>query len=120
MVKRFVAQFNAHLSSGSRGPVRVVGSLKTDNAGEYLSREFTQFLDDEGIAHTTCPPHVHQLNGVAERARRSIMDQVRSQLRVSNLSRDMWAFAAQHSVDIINRTSGPPDTEESSYELLTE
>jgi len=55
-----------------------VGQLHIDNAGEFLSNEFNEFLDEESITRTTCPPHVHQLNGVAERSIRSIMEVVRS------------------------------------------
>ena len=49
-------------------------NIKCDNAGEFLSREFKKMLTDKGIHQTTCPPHVHQLNGVAERAIRSLME----------------------------------------------
>ena len=77
-VKRFTTTFNAYASVGKETPVRIVGALHSDNAGEFLSHEFKEFLDEEGIAHTTCPPHVHSLNGVAERAIRSIMEVVRS------------------------------------------
>ena len=52
---------------GRRKPKRVVGTLRTYNAGEFLSHEFSEFLDSQLIAHTTCPPHIHELNGVAER-----------------------------------------------------
>jgi len=61
-ISKFVAKFNAHASKHASSPVRVVGSLHTDNAGEFLSTEFKYFLDEASIDHTTCPPHVHQLN----------------------------------------------------------
>ena len=48
-------------------PVKVV-NIKCDNAGEFLSHEFRKMLINKGIHQTTCPPHVHQLHGVAERA----------------------------------------------------
>ena len=61
----FVAQFNHAASSKSVTSVRMVGQhLHMNNAGEFLSREFKDFLDEELISQTTCPPHVHQLNGV--------------------------------------------------------
>ena len=72
-VRTFIASMNAHASSRSTSPLRIVGSLHTDNAGEFLSRQFTELLDTELVSQTTCPPHVHQLNGVAERAIQSIM-----------------------------------------------
>ena len=57
--------------AAARGsPVKVV-NIKCDNAGEFLSREFRKMLTEKGIHQTTCPSHVHQLNGVAERAIRA-------------------------------------------------
>ena len=64
-VQQFVASFNAFASQGKSQPVRIVGSLKCDNAGEFTSRAFQEFLDTETIEQTTCPPHVHSLNGVS-------------------------------------------------------
>ena len=58
-------------------------NVKCDNAGEFLSREFRKMFTDKGIHQTTCPPLVHhagQLNGVAERAICSVMEQVRVNL----------------------------------------
>ena len=115
----FVAQFNHAASSKSVSPIRVVGHLHMDNAGEFLSREFKDFLDEELISQTTCPPHVHQLNGVAERAIRSIMDQTRAHLVSSALPVSFWPHIVQHAVDVLNRTTGPPDSAETSFQSLT-
>ena len=57
-IKRFVAFFNAAASTGKPEPVRVVGSLRTDNAGEFLSHAMAEYLAESSIDHTTCPPHV--------------------------------------------------------------
>eukprot|EP00965_Chrysotila_dentata_P026982 895554-Pleurochrysis_carterae.AAC.1 len=67
-----MASFSALLNKRSNRPSHVIGPLHSDNAGEFLSREFSDFLALRGVHNTTCPPHVHQLNGVAERAIRSI------------------------------------------------
>ena len=115
----FVAQFNHAASSKSVSPIRVVGHLHMDNAGEFLSREFKEFLDEELISQSTCPPHVHQLNGVAERAIRSIMDQTRAHLVASALPVSFWPHIVQHAVDVLNRTTGPPDSTETSFQSLT-
>ena len=115
----FVAQFNHAASTKSVTPVRVVGHLHMDNAGEFLSREFKDFLDEELISQTTCPPHVHQLNGVAERAIRSIMEQTRAHLVASALPVSFWPHIVQHAVDVLNRTTGPPDSTETSFQSMT-
>ena len=119
-VQQFVASFNAYASLGKTQPVRIVGSLKSDNAGEFLSRNFQEFLDAETISQSTCPPHVHSLNGVAERTIRSIMEQVRSNLVASNSPISFWNFAADHAVDVLNRTTGAPGQDASSFELMTD
>ena len=121
-VRSFIASMNAHASSKSPAPVRIVGSLHTDNAGEFLSRKFTELLDTELVAQTTCPPHVHALNGVAERAISSILTLTRSYLTAGNVAPSHWTHAVEMAVDVLNRTSGPAADGASgptSYELLT-
>ena len=121
-VSKFLASLNAHASSKSASPVRVVGSLHTDNAGEFLSRQFTVLLDTKLVAQTTCPPHVHALNGVAERAIGSVLSLTRSYLTAGNISSSHWTHAVQMAVDVLNRTTGPPGGAAdgpTSYELLT-
>ena len=117
-IREYVAAFNRLAARGGM-PIQRVGALHTDNAGEFISGEFTEWLDDNGIAATTCPPHVHALNGVAERAIRSIMECARSCLVASNLPPSFWPYVAEHACDIINRTTGPPDADMTSWEALT-
>ena len=62
---------------------------------------------------------MHSLNGVAERAIRSIMEHVRSDLVARNAPIGFWTHASEHVVDILNRTTGPPNSNVSSYESLT-
>jgi len=49
-VRTFVAKVNSYGSLGKPEPVRVVGTLHTDNAGGFLSKEFGEFLDEELMA----------------------------------------------------------------------
>ncbi|EOY08987.1 Uncharacterized protein TCM_024324 [Theobroma cacao] len=51
-----------------------IKTLRTDNGGEYTSNEFTQFLNQQGIAHQLTAPYTHQQNGVSERKNRIVMD----------------------------------------------
>ena len=60
-------------------------------------------------------------NGVAERATRSTIEQVqvRVNLDASNLPVSFWAYyAAQRGVDVLNRTTGPPDSNLTSCEVM--
>ena len=96
----------------------MVGALHTDNAGELVSREFQELMDHESIDHTTSPPHVHQLNGVAERSIRSVSELARSYLVSGHVPAKFWPFAFDMAVDVLNRTSGPEE-KVTSYEMLT-
>eukprot|EP00965_Chrysotila_dentata_P017869 594518-Pleurochrysis_carterae.AAC.1 len=114
-----MASFTALMNKQSTQPKHVIGTLHSDNAGEFLSKEFSDFLATHRVHNTTCPPHVHKLNGVAERAIRSIMELTRASLTSSGAPIGFWDYAVTHAVDILNRTCGPPNTLASSYELLT-
>ena len=122
-VRKFLSRFNAHASVNSGLPVRLVGSLHTDNAGEFISRDFADLLDQNLIAMTTCPPHVHQLNGVAERSIRSVMALARSYLTAGSVDVGHWPHALEMAVDVLNRTTGPKPlgsgTGPTSYQMLT-
>ena len=107
-IRSFVAKLNALSSVGKPEPVRIIGQLHMDNAGEFLSHAFTEFIDSESIDRTTCPPHVHQLNGVAERSIRSIMEIVRATREASHCPVIFWPHLVEHAVDVLNRTTGPP------------
>lgn len=115
-----VSNFAAALTGllGKQGQANVITTFHSDNAGEFFSREFTEFLDGEAIAHTSCPPHIHELNGVAERSIKSIMEGVRSAMTASGAPKSFWPYAAQHACDVLNRTTGPPAGTMSSYESL--
>lgn len=90
-MRTFVASFNGLLARryGADGNFKVE-SLHTDNAGEFLSKEFGELRDKELISLTTCPPHAHALNGVAERAIRTIFSQVRANMAASGAKPGQW------------------------------
>ena len=121
-VRRFIASFNALANLRSDAVVRVVSTIHTDNAGEFLSRQFQELMDESLVSQTTCPPHVHQLNGVAERSILAVCSLARSYFVASSVTVTYWPFAFQMAVDVLNRATGPAGhgTEgPSSYELLT-
>eukprot|EP00965_Chrysotila_dentata_P079467 2620550-Pleurochrysis_carterae.AAC.5 len=93
-VRKFIACFAALLNKGSTEPRHLVGTLHSDDAGEFLSTRFTDFLADLGVQTSTCPPPVHELNGVAELAIRSITELARSSLIAASAPTSYcWDFA---------------------------
>ena len=118
-IRAYVAELNALINVGKAEATQIVGTLHTDNAGEFLSREFGEFLDAKLITQTTCPPHVHSLNGVAERAIRAVVENMRSTMVAGNVPIIFWNYVATHSADVLNRTGGPPGSTVTSHELVT-
>ena len=51
--------------------------LRSDNGGEYLSEEFTEYLKEQGISHQLTVPYNPAQNGVAERMNRTVVESAR-------------------------------------------
>ena len=106
--RTFIGSFNSLIAKRFGADESfTVAAIHTDNAGEFLSREYADLLDAENVAQSSCPPHVHELNGVAERAIRSIFSMVRSNMVVSHVKPGMWPHLVRHSLDVLNRCTGP-------------
>eukprot|EP00965_Chrysotila_dentata_P178064 5882154-Pleurochrysis_carterae.AAC.1 len=46
------------------------------------------------------------------------MESTRSNLTAASAPKSFWTFAALHFVDVLNRTTGPPHSAQSSFEAL--
>lgn len=78
--------------------------LRTDNAKEYISNEFTKLLESQGIKRELTVPHTPQQNGVAERANRTLVEMARCMLLESKLPLSLWAEAINTANFIRNRS----------------
>lgn len=58
----------------------IIKVLRSDNGGEYINFELSEFLHGQGILHETTCPHTPQQNGVAERKNRHILETARALL----------------------------------------
>ena len=67
--------------------------LRSDNGGEYLSQELTEFFLSLGIIHQTTVPGNPQQNGAAERLNRTLMDMARSMVHGAGLPKRFWGEA---------------------------
>lgn len=90
--------------------------LRTDNGGEYKSKEFERFLKSEGIRHETTIPKTPEQNGVAERMNRSLLEMIRSMLH--KMSRGFWAEALSTAVYLKNRSPAAAVPGKTPYEAL--
>ena len=83
-MRQFVADFNKKVGQAPDAPVRRIINYHSDNAGEFISSKYREMLNEHIISQQTSPPYISDLNGVAERAIRSIMEGVRADLVASN------------------------------------
>ena len=74
--------------------------LRTDRAFE--SHAWEEYCQKHAIIHEFTAPYSSAQNGLAERAIRTTMDDVRTLLRDSGLSHSFWAEAAAYSIDTRN------------------
>ena len=80
-ITRFAARWNFYADENSRSSH--LSRLHSDAAGEFRAAAFLDLLANENIDKSFAPPEVHQLNGVAERAIRTIFLHVRADLVAS-------------------------------------
>ncbi|KAM2723556.1 hypothetical protein EV1_026500 [Malus domestica] len=81
--------------------------LRTDNGGEYSSREFSQYLRECRIRHQYICANTPQQNGVAERKNRHLAEVCRSMLHAKNVPGRFWAEAMRTAAFVINRLPQP-------------
>jgi hypothetical protein len=78
--------------------------LRTDNGGEYTSKEFVAFCKLGGIRRELTVPHNPQQNGVAERKNRSIEETIKALLNDQGLSMFLWEEATMTTIYVQNRS----------------
>ncbi|KAL0355573.1 UNVERIFIED_CONTAM: hypothetical protein Sradi_4004200 [Sesamum radiatum] len=66
---------------------RKIKALRSDRGGEYLSGEFIDYLKENEILSQWTPPGMPQLNGVAKRRNRTLLDMVWSMMSFTELPR---------------------------------
>jgi len=79
-------------------------AFRTDNGGEYVTKDLKGFCTSKGIIHEFSPPYSPESNGVAERLNPTIGMSLRAMLDSAPTSdKKLWAEAVSTSVYIKNR-----------------
>ena len=81
----------------------MIRTVRSDQGGEYTANDFEAYCTQQGIRHQTTPDYTPQLNGVAERKNRTILDMARSLLKAKKLPKQYWAEAVSCAVYLLNR-----------------
>ncbi|CAI5521508.1 unnamed protein product [Closterium sp. Naga37s-1] len=82
---------------------RLVKSIRTDRGGEFLSKEFGLWLKKNGIRHSLTMPYSPAMNGIAERANRTITEAARGLLIEAGLPDYFWPDAVRSACVAKNR-----------------
>ncbi|KAL0361243.1 UNVERIFIED_CONTAM: hypothetical protein Sradi_3808800 [Sesamum radiatum] len=77
-------------------------ALRSDRGGNYLSGEFMDYLKENGILSQWTPPGTPQLNGVAERRNRTLLDMVWSMMSFTEQPPSFWGYALETAAKLLN------------------
>jgi len=91
------AAFKKYLARVERQNGKKMLKIRSDNAKEYISKEFNEFLEAEGIKREFSVEYTPQQNGVAERANRTIQEMARCMLLQSKCLTSSMGRSCQHS-----------------------
>ncbi|CAI7816002.1 unnamed protein product [Closterium sp. NIES-54] len=82
---------------------QLVKGIRTDQGGEFLSKEFSLWLKKNGIRHSLTMPYSPAMNGIAERANQTITDTARGLLIEARLPDCFWPDAVRSACMAKNR-----------------
>ena len=77
--------------------------IRIDYGGEYFG-PFDEYFCSQGIRHQKTIKKTPQLNSVAERMHRTIVERTRCLFSHAKLPRPFWGEAMRTAVDVINLT----------------
>ena len=93
--------------------------LKTDNSGEFCSKEFEELCKKCGIARQNNTPYTPQQNGVAERMNMTLMERARSMLSGVGLGQEFWVEAMETTFYLVNRSPSSTLEDKTPQEVWT-
>ncbi|KAJ6978380.1 hypothetical protein NC653_026695 [Populus alba x Populus x berolinensis] len=100
-------QFSAHIKI-----------LRSNSRGEYMSKEFQEYLKNKGILSQRSCPYTPQQNVVAEHKNRVLLDVVRTLLIDSSIPTRFWVEALSTAVHLINHLPSQVLNFASPYSIL--
>ncbi|CAI5470474.1 unnamed protein product [Closterium sp. Yama58-4] len=112
-------EFQKWLVLVERQTKKSVLQLRSDRGGEFIGKQFTDFVDGKGIVHDLTCPYTPQQNGMAEREMRTVVESVRTMLLHMGVQHHWWHLALRQAVWVRNclERSATPGT--TPYQLLT-
>lgn len=84
---------------------RKIKAMRSDGGGEYISIEYSDHLESNGIQKQLTVPHTPHQNGVVERMNRTSKNLMRAMLLHKNVSKEFLADAVVTAASIRNRVT---------------
>ena len=97
--KLFESRYERRTSDGEK-----IVYLHIDNGPEYLTNDFRTYLRNKGVALCVTQPYSPEMNSIAERAMRTIIEHASAMLWNASLPVGFWSQAVETSVYLLNRS----------------
>jgi transposase InsO family protein len=89
--------------------------LRSDNGGEFTSKEFMDYCSRNGIKKKFSIARTHQHNGVVERKNKIVQEMARTMLMNSKLIDIFWTQAVYTTIHIQNKVMLRNNTDKTPY-----
>uniref|UniRef100_A0AAV1VKE2 Polyprotein n=1 Tax=Peronospora matthiolae TaxID=2874970 RepID=A0AAV1VKE2_9STRA len=97
------AKFMEYAAMAETQTGKRVKYLQSDNGGEYKSDKLARFCAERGIQQRFTTPYTPQLNGVAERMNRTLVECARCMMEHAGLGKSYWGEAVMTAMFLRNR-----------------
>ena len=88
-------EFKAQVENLTERKIKV---LRSDNAGEYTSKEFINFCIEVGIKRELTVLYNPQQNGVVERKNKTIIEETKAMIHDQSLPMILWEEACMTTI----------------------
>jgi hypothetical protein len=91
--------------------------LRSDNGGEFTSKEFDLFCEMHGIKRQLSTARTPQQNMIVERKNRTVQEATRTMLNEAKLSDRYWRESVSTTIYILNKGQIRVNSDKNPYEL---
>ena len=97
-----LSKFEEYVNMVENATGQKVQNLRTDNGGEYVSKNFRKFCASKGIFHQFTNPYAPEQNGISERLNRTLVESAKSMLFYAKMPLNFWAEAVNTAAYLHN------------------
>ena len=83
---------------------RKIKKIRVDGAGEFIGKEFREYLEAEGIQLEITAAHSPAQNGISEHLNRTLVEHMCAMVHAYNLPYNLWEEAVAYATHLKNRS----------------